>query len=102
MNAFLLGIAVVIVVLIIAGLYRVGRGPTVFDRFVAVALASVNSVLLIVVVGFLFDRVELFVDIALAYALLAFLFPIALGKYFESRSPGRRMAEAEPDQTGQA
>jgi multisubunit Na+/H+ antiporter MnhF subunit len=35
------------------------------------------------VLGFYFERPVFFLDIALGYALLAFLLPIALGKYFE-------------------
>jgi multicomponent Na+:H+ antiporter subunit F len=68
-----------------AGLYRVWAGPTVFDRLVAVALVSVNGVVVIVLLGFVFERPVLFLDIALGYALLAFLLPIALGRYFEQR-----------------
>jgi hypothetical protein len=38
---------------------------------------------LLAVLGFVFGRAEMFVDIALAYALLAFLFPIALAKHLD-------------------
>ncbi len=86
MNAFLIAVLVVIVALICGGLHRVWVGPTVFDRLVAIALVSVNGVAVIAVFGFLFDRPSFFLDIALAYALLAFLLPIALGRYFEHRS----------------
>jgi len=90
MNAFLIAVLLVIVVLICGGLHRVWVGPTVFDRLVAIALVSVNGVAVIAVFGFLFDRPALFLDIALAYALLAFLLPIALGRYFEHRSNEER------------
>jgi multisubunit Na+/H+ antiporter MnhF subunit len=41
------------------------------------------------VLGFVFDRAVLFLDIALGYALLAFLLPIALGRYFEGDEQGQ-------------
>jgi multicomponent Na+:H+ antiporter subunit F len=82
-GGFLLGALLAVGVLIIAGLARVYLGPTIFDRLIAVALVSVNGVIIIVVMGFYFERPVLFLDIALGYALLAFLVPIALGKYFE-------------------
>ena len=81
MSGFLLGALLAVAVIIIAGLWRVWVGPTVFDRLVAVALVSVNGVVILVLIGFLLERPALFLDIALAYALLAFLVPIALGKY---------------------
>ena len=82
-GGFLLGVLLAVGVLIIAGLARVYLGPTIFDRLIAVALVSVNGVVIIVLMGFYFERPTLFLDIALGYALLAFLVPIALGKYFE-------------------
>lgn len=89
MSGFLIGVLIAIGVLIIAGLYRVYDGPTVFDRLVAVALVSVNGVVVIVVLGFAFDRAVLFLDIALGYALLAFLLPITLGRYFAAQGAER-------------
>jgi multicomponent Na+:H+ antiporter subunit F len=83
MSGFLLGVLLAVGVLIIAGLLRVWLGPTIFDRLIAVALVSVNGVVIIVVLGFYFERPVFFLDIALGYALLAFLLPVALGKYFE-------------------
>jgi multicomponent Na+:H+ antiporter subunit F len=83
MSGFLLGVLLAVGVLIIAGLLRVWLGPTIFDRLIAVALVSVNGVVIIVLLGFYFERPVFFLDIALGYALLAFLLPIALGKYFE-------------------
>jgi multicomponent Na+:H+ antiporter subunit F len=83
MTAFLLGALLAVGVLIILGLARVWLGPTIFDRLIAVALVSVNGVVIIVLLGFYFERPVFFLDIALGYALLAFLVPIALGRYFE-------------------
>jgi multicomponent Na+:H+ antiporter subunit F len=85
MSGFLLGALLGVGVLIIAGLARVWIGPTVFDRVIAVALVSVNGVVALVLLGFVFERPVLFLDIALGFALLAFLVPIALGKYVERR-----------------
>lgn len=88
MSPFLVGVLLVMGALIAVSLHRVWDGPTVFDRLAAVALVSVNGVVVIVLLGFVFERTVLFLDIALAYALLAFLLPIALGRYFEHRSDG--------------
>jgi multicomponent Na+:H+ antiporter subunit F len=88
-SGFLVGALIAVALLIAVGLHRVYAGPSVFDRLVAVALVSVNGVVVIVLLGFAFDRAALFLDIALGYALLAFLLPIALGRYFEGRGRER-------------
>jgi multicomponent Na+:H+ antiporter subunit F len=100
MSAFILGATVAVALLIVLGLYRIAVGPSVFDRLVATALVTANGVVLLVLTGFLFERVEMFVDIAIAYALLAFLLPLALGRYFEGPrwGPIRRDAPSEGEQ----
>jgi multicomponent Na+:H+ antiporter subunit F len=86
-SPFLLGFTLIVTALIALGLRRVWAGPTVFDRLVAVALVTVNGVVVLALLGFLFERPVFFLDIALAYALLAFILPIAVSRYFEGRRP---------------
>jgi multicomponent Na+:H+ antiporter subunit F len=88
MNGFLLGVALFIGLLLMVGLHRVWTGPTVFDRLVAVALVTANSLVILIVVASHLGRVGTIIDIAIAYALLAFSLPVALGKHFETRSSG--------------
>jgi multicomponent Na+:H+ antiporter subunit F len=85
MNPFLVLARLTVAVLIAIGLYRVWAGPTVFDRLIAVALVSVNGVVVLVLLGIALERPVLLFDIALGFALLAFLLPITLGRYFEAR-----------------
>lgn len=66
-------------------LYRLIKGPNVFDRALAGSVIGNNTVILIVLVGFIYERIDMFFDIAVAYALLNFIISIALGKYFERR-----------------
>jgi len=83
MNSFLVGAGVFIAVLAAVCLYRVAVGPTVFDRMIAAGLVGSNGLILMVVIGFIYGRIEMFVDIAITYALLNFIVAIVLGKYFE-------------------
>jgi multicomponent Na+:H+ antiporter subunit F len=89
-STFLLVFTLVVAALIALGLRRAWAGPTVFDRLVAIALVTVNGVVVLVLLGFLFERPVFFFDIALAYALLAFILPIAVSRYFEGRTPQPR------------
>jgi len=83
MSSFLLGITVFIAVLTAACLYRVAVGKTIFDRIIAAGLVGTNGFILLTLIGFLFGRIDMFIDIAIAYALLNFVIVIALGKYFD-------------------
>ena len=66
-------------------LYRAVFGPTVLDRLMGVnAIGSKTSALLILI-GLLYNRVDMFVDIALAYAMLNFIAVLAASRYFQKR-----------------
>lgn len=97
-DPFLVGFLLIMAVLILASLHRIWAGPTVFDRLVGISLVAVHGIVLIVVLGFVFARAALFLDIALAFALLAFLLPLALGRYFENRSDVNDLGH-EPGET---
>ena len=83
MSSFLLVITVIIAVLTAISLYRVAVGKTIFDRIIAAGLVGTNGFIILVLIGFLFERIEMFIDIAIAYALLNFVIVIVLGKYFD-------------------
>lgn len=97
MSPFLVGALVVVAVLIAVGLYRVWAGPTVFDRLIAIALVTANGVVVIALLGATLERPNLFFDIGISYALLAFLLPLALGRYFEHQLAAKEDREDEQD-----
>ena len=66
-------------------LYRVLRGPTVFDRLTGLGLIGTKTILLLLLLGFLTQRVDMFVDISLSYGLMSFIGTLVLAKYFEQR-----------------
>jgi len=83
LSSFLLAITIFIAVLTAISLYRVAVGKTIFDRIIAAGLVGTNGFIMLVLIGFLFERVNMFIDIAIAYALLNFVIVIVLGKYFD-------------------
>jgi len=66
-------------------LLRAIRGPSVYDRIVAVNAFGTMTVLLLVLLGFLTDRPE-FQDIALLYVLINFVSIIAVLKFVKYNS----------------
>lgn len=83
MNPLLMTIAAALGVAMILSLYRVLRGPSVFDRLNGLGLIGSKSIVLLLVLGGLSGRIEMFVDIALAYAMITFVGSLALAKYSE-------------------
>ena len=80
---FFLGCALAILVAVTISLYRVLKGPTIIDRIIGVNVIGTKTIAVIVLTGYLFDRVEFFIDIAFLYALINFVGALALSRYFE-------------------
>ena len=80
--------AVLILISMLLVLVRAFRGPTVFDRILAINSFGTLTVLLIAVHGYLDGRPE-FLDLALVYALINFIGTIAVTKYvgFQNLDP---------------
>ena len=83
MNEFFLFVMITIAVLIAAYLYRVVHGPTVFDRVLGLNGISTKAIILLVVIGTVYERVDMFVDISTGYALLNLVGSLAIAKYLE-------------------
>lgn len=85
MKEFLLFVLIMLSVLILVYLYRVIQGPTVFDRVLGLNGISTKAIILVVVMGTVYDRVEMFVDISTGYALLNMVGAFAIAKFLEQR-----------------
>ena len=66
-------------------LYRVIRGPSVFDRVLGLNGISTKAIVLLVVIGTVYERVDMFVDISTGYALLNLVGALAVAKFLEER-----------------
>ena len=82
MDAFLMFVGLALFSLMLPVMYRVVTGPTAIDRIVAVNVIGTKTAVLLVVIGTVYGRVEMFVDFALAYALLNFMGSLAVARYF--------------------
>ncbi|MDX1697133.1 MAG: monovalent cation/H+ antiporter complex subunit F [Thiohalobacterales bacterium] len=72
-------VSFVILIAIAVGLIRAVRGPSLFDRVLAVNMIGTLTVLMVAVLGFMTGRPE-FLDIALVYVLISFVSTIAVLK----------------------
>lgn len=83
MDVFFVVVGSGLCVLMFASLYRALVGPTAIDRITSVNVVGTKTTVLLIIIGVVFERVEMFVDIALAYAMLNFLATIAASRYFQ-------------------
>jgi multicomponent Na+:H+ antiporter subunit F len=85
MESFILGCGVFLGCLMILSLYRGIFGPTVLDRMIGVNAIGTKTTVMLILIGLLYHRLDMFVDIALAYALLNFIAVLAAARYFQKR-----------------
>ena len=65
--------------------YRAIIGPTILDRLIGVNALGTKTIALMIIIGLIYHRVDMFVDIALAYAMLNFIAVLAASRYFQKR-----------------
>ena len=86
--------AIVLLVVMAIALVRAFKGPTVYDRILAVNTFGTKTVLLIAVIDFLGGRPD-FLDLAIVYALINFISVIGILRFFEYS--GRKTHGEEAD-----
>ncbi len=82
MSSVFLYVSVFIVLLMIMTLVRVIGGPTVLDRIVGVNMIGSKTTVILLLIGLIYENMSMFVDIALAYALLNFIATLGACKFF--------------------
>ena len=83
--------------LMLFSLYRAIAGPTVLDRLIGASAIGSKTTTLLILIGLLYHRVDMFVDIALAYAMLNFIAVLAASRFFQKR---KGLYDEGTDRTG--
>ncbi len=83
MTVFLLVVGVGMCVLVLLCLYRVTYGPNVLNRAVGINAVGTKTLILLLIMGEIYGRVDMFVDISMVYALLNFIGTLVLAKYIK-------------------
>mgnify|MGYP000631289380 FL=1 len=81
MNAIWVVIMVAVVVIIGLMLQRVFQGPTIYDRMNGLGVIGADTILLLVLFGYIDGRPDMYVDIAISYAILGFICSVIVAKY---------------------
>lgn len=83
MRTLFLAAALVLLALVLVYVHRLATGPTVFDRLLGVNGFGTKTCVVLLLTGAVFERVDMFVDLSLGYALLSFIGSLAASRYFE-------------------
>lgn len=86
MHGFFMGAGIVMFLLMLPALLLVVKGPTVIDRIVAANVIGTKTAVLLIIIGTIYGNVGMFVDFALAYALLNFIGSLAASRYCQKMS----------------
>lgn len=84
MNVAIFLVTFVLVVAVLLPFYRVVIGPTVFDRMMGVGVIGTKTVVLVCLVGFAYQRLDMFIDIAISYAMLNYIGTVVVAKYLDN------------------
>ena len=85
MKTVLRAIMVLLILVIGLMLQRVIKGPSVLDRMNGVGIIGADIILLIVLFGYIDGRPDMYVDIAISYAILGFVGFVVIAKYLGGR-----------------
>ena len=83
MNDFFLILGVGMCVLVLLCLYRATYGPNILNRAAALSAIGTKTLIILLLMGIIYERIEMFVDISMVYALLNFIGTVVLAKYLE-------------------
>ncbi len=83
MQTFFFAVLLTIVILALVYLFRMVFGPTLFDRLLGLNGISNKAILILVLIGTLYERLDIFVDISVGYALLNLVGAVAVAKFLE-------------------
>jgi multicomponent Na+:H+ antiporter subunit F len=81
-NDFFIAIGLILGLLALICLYRGIFGPTVIDRIIGVGAVGTKTLIILLLMGFIYNRIDMFVDISLLYAIINFISALIFSKYF--------------------
>ena len=81
MNMIFVIYLIAIIFLTLVMLIRLFRGPDIFNRFAGVTVMSTNVIVILIALGYVDGRINMYIDIAASYAILGFIGSVILAKF---------------------
>ena len=83
MNIFLTGTAIIVIINALVCLCRVIIGPTIQDRVLAINIVGSKTLIILVLVAFIFKS-SIYLDVAILLVLLNFIVIVIVSRYLEA------------------
>lgn len=100
MEKFFIGYTVAVILITLFMLAILFRGHGVYDRFIGILVMCTNVILILILIGFIDGRRDMYVDISISYAILGFISSVIVAKFLGSRgrrSIGKKDGERDGD-----
>ena len=81
METFFLCIMIGIIALTFLMLVFLFMGNTVYDKLIGILVMSTKVILVLILIGFVDGRRDMYVDIAISYGILGFISSVILAKF---------------------
>lgn len=88
MQNFFVFYMIAILAVTLAMLAFLFRKGSVYDRFIGILVISTKVILILVLIGFIDGRTDMYVDIAISYAILGFISSVILAKFLGTNMKG--------------
>jgi multicomponent Na+:H+ antiporter subunit F len=86
-----------LIVLMLPLLYRAVVGPTTIDRMIGVNIIGTKTTIVLLILGLIYKQLDMFIDLALTYALLNFIASLAAARLLERMGGTRHYDNAQGD-----
>lgn len=85
MDTFFVFYLVAMILLTLAMLARLFIDEGLYNRFIGILVMCTNVILILVLIGFVDGRTDMYVDIAISYAVLGFITSVIIAKILGGR-----------------
>ena len=85
MDPFFVFYLVAMILLTLAMLARLFIDEGLYNRFIGILVMCTNVILILVLIGFVDGRTDMYVDIAISYAVLGFITSVIVAKILGGR-----------------
>ena len=90
MESYFIWYLIGIIVLTLLMLVRLFMNEGVYNRLIGILVMCTNIILILILIGFIDGRRDMYVDIAIAYAVLGFISSVIVAKILGSKGGGGR------------
>lgn len=78
-------ITLVLIALMVPMVYQILTGKTIVDKMIGANIIGTKTTVLLLFIGVLYERLDMFVDLAITYSLLNYITSLATSRYIQRR-----------------